>query len=563
MNSKGASSDDDDISITSTVGSEPQSEYEVESILAQKSFLDGEAYLVKWAGYPLERATWEPEESFCDPNTLVEWKRKTASGEHALLDVDVDALARRIKEIEDAKLGRHRRRRAKRIRLGIPVSPSADSYGTGCDSQDSDSDLDSFIVDDDLDVEREGEEEGWQSLQKKKHRLSGNSAKHGAGMAAPPSRHGVPSSQPQGSASLLSLSTEFPNKKKKGDASSAVRPPATKCQSTQSSKPSSPVKRVQTSKNLQKNYAQSQTRPILKLQTSSSTDPPSNPFPCPAQGQPPSSSTPKGSAKKTIPQLLGPSIPTGPANKSVSIRARKQKGRQPNFFRNLSSKNRYERAMHRDLTPDIRQLDLRAPSQWIASQINKAPVSESPSRLHSSHNSESLFVEQDSPRHDSHDRPRFQNSPIRIDGSVEARGSHQPCPAQHASGQPSSKLSHEGSPNSYNSEPTILSPAFSPNKDKSVRSSDKSPAKGKEGRFFRYFQPSEALVHLRFGPEGKKIGDVRLGGLTKSTIWQLVLLKAQHKIDIHFKDVCNLDQYRQLCDRVGPSFLAQIKNIVI
>ncbi|OJD11626.1 hypothetical protein AJ78_07639 [Emergomyces pasteurianus Ep9510] len=536
MNPKAASSeDDDDISITSTVGSEPQSEYEVEAILAQKILSNGEVYLVKWAGYPLERATWEPEESFCDPNTLVEWKNKTASGEHGLLDVDVDDLARRIEEIEAAKFDRHRRRRAKRIRLGIPVSSSSNS----------DTDLDGFIVGDDIDVEGDGEEEDGQSLRQNQNHLSNNKTQRGERVAVPPSRPGGSSSKSQGSASLVSPSTVFANAMEKRAASPIILP-ASHRQPTQASTRSST--RKQSSTNLQINPARSQVRPILKLKATSSTGALSDPPQPPVQSQPLSKSTPKEPEKRLTPHSPGPLVPTGQANKAVSIRAMKQNGPNSKPFRNLSSKHRYLKAMRRDLTPDIRQLDLRQPSDWISSPKNKAPVSESPSRPHAAHSSESLFVEQDSPLYDSNDLPSFQRSPTRIDGPANARSSFQPGQAQHASGPRSSKLSHEGSPTKHSSDPTIPSPEFSPNEHNAAGTSGKYLPK-RIGSRFRHFQPTEALVHLRFGPEGKEIGDVRLAGLTKRTLWQLVALKSQNSIDIHFKDVCNVDEYRQLCDR--------------
>ena len=47
--------DSDSVSITSTVASEPQEEYEVEAILAEEEGDDGINYLIKWEGYPLHR----------------------------------------------------------------------------------------------------------------------------------------------------------------------------------------------------------------------------------------------------------------------------------------------------------------------------------------------------------------------------------------------------------------------------------------------------------------------------------------------------------------------------
>ncbi|PGH06022.1 hypothetical protein GX51_02613 [Blastomyces parvus] len=550
--SRETTADDDDISVTSTVGSEPRSEYDVECILAQKTLSTGDAYLVKWGGYPLERATWEPEGSFCDPTTLLEWRKKVASGEHQSSDVDVEALARRIEDIENAKLDRQRRRRAKRIRLGLAVSsPSSDS-SSASDSRDSDSDLDGFVVGDDVDVDEENEEESWQSLRRKRRRSSNSGTKQGAAMAAPPSLSHSNPSKPQASASIRPPSTGFPNKKNKGDATSATSAPATKLQSRESTKPASSTHQVQTSKKLQKAFARHEARPILKLKTSSSTDPLSHSLLSPGQGQIPPSSSLRESTNDPS-QVQEPFIPTGPANRTGSIQAKKQKGPEPTFFRNLSSKNRYEKAMRRELTPDIRQLELKPPSEWIASQSNKTQVSQSPSDLRISHDSESLFVEQGRPDHEINDR-----RPSHESLSTGARSSYQSNQAQLTSGQMSSKMSHEGSPNGCSLETApIISPAFSPRETGPVRPSHHDTPTGIKGKGtrFRSLQPREVLVHLRFGAESKEIGDVRLGGLTNESIRQLMLLKSQNtqntqnKIDIHFKDVCNLDQYRQLCDR--------------
>ncbi|QSS50215.1 chromo domain-containing protein [Histoplasma capsulatum var. duboisii H88] len=525
----GATSDeDDDISITSTVGSEPQSEYEVETILAQKSFPNGDAYLVKWAGYPLERATWEPEDSFCDPNILLAWRRKIASGEHESLGVDVDDLARRIEEIESAKLDRRRRRWAKRIRLGIPAFLLTDGSDAVSAGQDSDSNLDDFIIDDDVDVEGEDEEEGWQSLRRKRQRSSSTkTTTPSAGMVASPS---LPKRQIP--ASIAPSSTGFPNKRKKIDTTSTTRSPATNNQSTQSSKPTSLLKQRQTSKDSQNAPARHQTRPTLKVQTSSSTNP--------------SSSEPTQSAKSTA-QVKGPLIPTGPANRTVPVLTKKQNAPKPKLFRNLSSKNGYEKTMRRDVIPDIRQLDLRPPGKWIASQNDKTPLSASPSRLHAPRNSES-FVDQNGPHRDANDHSHSQGSPG-VDGPVEARSSCQPDQLQLASVQSPSKLLHKGSPSSCSPGTSVLPSVFSPSKANSIELYDKGPPKGMKGTGTGFQSQAKAVVHLRFGPTGKEIGDVRLGGLTRKTVRQLLLLKSQNKIDMHFKDVCNLDQYRQLCDR--------------
>ncbi|EPS29592.1 hypothetical protein PDE_04542 [Penicillium oxalicum 114-2] len=52
-------------SLASTAPSETKSEYEVEEVLAERMGVDGEKeYLLKWEGYSIQRASWEPPECF-------------------------------------------------------------------------------------------------------------------------------------------------------------------------------------------------------------------------------------------------------------------------------------------------------------------------------------------------------------------------------------------------------------------------------------------------------------------------------------------------------------------
>ncbi|RHZ72359.1 hypothetical protein CDV55_106049 [Aspergillus turcosus] len=113
-------SDDDDISITSTAPSEQESEYEVETIFAEHKFDDGIKYLVKWANYPIERCTWEPAESFCAEQTLIDWnKKKKAIAEGKRPAFDIVRFENHLAALERAKNDRKQRRAAKRRRLGL------------------------------------------------------------------------------------------------------------------------------------------------------------------------------------------------------------------------------------------------------------------------------------------------------------------------------------------------------------------------------------------------------------------------------------------------------------
>lgn len=112
--------EEDGISITSTVPSEPAYEYTVDDILAERPSEHGTEYLVRWEGYPIERSTWEPEESFNDPQTLLDWRKKKRlieSGKRYRFDVP--SFERHQAKLESDRLKRKRRRAEKRRRLGI------------------------------------------------------------------------------------------------------------------------------------------------------------------------------------------------------------------------------------------------------------------------------------------------------------------------------------------------------------------------------------------------------------------------------------------------------------
>ncbi|KAL4949659.1 hypothetical protein BDW69DRAFT_173898 [Aspergillus filifer] len=120
---------DDEISLTSTVESEQQSEYDVEEILAESDhFQDGVRYLVRWLGYPVERSSWEPADSFHlgFDRTLSDWQeKKQRISEGKEQPFDVDALETKIQQLQDEQAERKRRRAAKRHRLRVLASSRA------------------------------------------------------------------------------------------------------------------------------------------------------------------------------------------------------------------------------------------------------------------------------------------------------------------------------------------------------------------------------------------------------------------------------------------------------
>ncbi|SPQ27684.1 cda5f31c-8282-4ee5-8d18-f7a5df44c32c [Thermothielavioides terrestris] len=115
---------DDSISLTSTVsGHDPEQEFEVENILAERRFEDGNMYyLVEWTGFALHESTWEPESNLGSELKAMweEDKAKHATGELEPFDIQkfTDALNKAMEE----KADRHRRRNAKREKLGLPLT---------------------------------------------------------------------------------------------------------------------------------------------------------------------------------------------------------------------------------------------------------------------------------------------------------------------------------------------------------------------------------------------------------------------------------------------------------
>ncbi|GAB7340807.1 hypothetical protein MBLNU457_7174t1 [Dothideomycetes sp. NU457] len=124
---------DDNISLTSTVPEEEQVFYHVEEILCEgERELDGAPmWLVKWSGYPLTQATFEPRENFTSSSTIEEWeiKRKAIDGgkEPAF---DLDQWVQDVEAEKRATAERKRKRQEKRRALqanaaGLRKRPSS------------------------------------------------------------------------------------------------------------------------------------------------------------------------------------------------------------------------------------------------------------------------------------------------------------------------------------------------------------------------------------------------------------------------------------------------------
>ena len=108
-------SDDDDISITSSKSENWDGEYTVVRILAEKVEKGQKYYLIQWLDYPEEENSWEPPENIEDEGLIEVWKERKLR-ESKGIDKPYDVAKYEVlreRWIEE-KANRHSRRRAKR-----------------------------------------------------------------------------------------------------------------------------------------------------------------------------------------------------------------------------------------------------------------------------------------------------------------------------------------------------------------------------------------------------------------------------------------------------------------
>lgn len=120
--------EDDAISITSTQQSEydPDKEFTVVRILAEKLQSGKKLFLIQWENYPIQKSTWEPKDHISS-EILEAWKERKQQEKRGIEEAfDVLSFQQTLQRLARDKQTRKKLRKIKRKRLGIPV-PSSDS----------------------------------------------------------------------------------------------------------------------------------------------------------------------------------------------------------------------------------------------------------------------------------------------------------------------------------------------------------------------------------------------------------------------------------------------------
>ncbi|KAJ5167691.1 uncharacterized protein N7482_003285 [Penicillium canariense] len=132
-------------SLASTVASIEGSEYEVEEILFERiSKKTGEKkYLLKWAEYPMHRATWEPADMFLEmDDALLNWKAKRSRIIEGIdPPFDLVKWEKDLKERRRETAKRKEARRKERVRRAAQITDFQDQDGHQPDREDDDEDV--------------------------------------------------------------------------------------------------------------------------------------------------------------------------------------------------------------------------------------------------------------------------------------------------------------------------------------------------------------------------------------------------------------------------------------
>ncbi|KAH8698343.1 hypothetical protein BGW36DRAFT_426055 [Talaromyces proteolyticus] len=444
--------DDDEISLTSTVESEAQEEYEVETVYAQDIRYGAKMYLVKWKGYSDLRCTWEPASSFNDSDTLKAWKRKRLAIQQGIrAPFDVEAWEARLEASEDARDERKRRRREKRARVSLlEISKEGSS------------------------IEREAEHG------RNSRKSAGESPTDGGDNGIPVRQRRLPSAKI--------------SKKDQMD---------------------------------QSHGEQTQPQPPEGQKHAAKTAPASQ-------------TAPRRAERPTlaIPEPVGMAVLEGrnPNKGLVDVLQRAKEKQNHSAEENktwklFSTTNKFDKAAKMDHEPDRGQLELRKPGDWTPFQMS--------SYLRGQRNNanDSLFVEQEDDDDDDDD-------PVISATIASAATSSMANPVVGAS--PSSLVRVVSGLRSSNS-PIMKTTTIRKPGPRSMKSS---------GRVYKIgarelSRKGDLLCQLFYGHDDVGVGDVSVCNLSESARRTIYKRKEARDINIHFDELCSLEQYRALTDKLG------------
>ncbi|KMQ45720.1 Chromo domain protein [Trichophyton rubrum] len=463
--------DEDAISLTSTVPSEPQEEYNIAGVLAERIADNGATeYLVSWENYPIHRSSWEPAENFGDPETtLREWnQKKEAITKGAAPEFDLVAFENLLAGIEEAKLRRKRKRRLKRMRLGL-----------ACGSESGDNNPES-----NEEANGDGSSRSSSSDEPTSSRISPASRKKGAGILLPKQKLMATRKSSSSAAGSSDTTKGRTFKTALREASQPPRqlkiPPSSKSKVPSTAPP--PIKLSE----------KPGTR--LPIRTSSiNVIEPGN------EGQtvqPPTANPPTSMAptRKSV-FTFAPATARRGGSMTAAVGSRQPSGPPNNrLFRTLSTQRKYHKMSRTERPPDISQLDLRPPSEWLTAAGRSAlpEISLGRKRIGATSMSSSiddLFVAEDD-----------------NNGSLP------------------------------NNPPPVLS------KDSNTNADGKSLCT----RIWREWNKGDVMVHLVFSAKEKVIGDIRITGLPHSARSWLLSLKQGDQIVIDLLELRSPKEFLQL-----------------
>ncbi|EFR00799.1 hypothetical protein MGYG_03804 [Nannizzia gypsea CBS 118893] len=575
--------DEDAISITSTVPSEPQEEYIIAGVLAERTTDNGVTeYLVSWENYPIHRSSWEPADHFGDPETtLREWnEKKEAIQKGTALGFDVLAFEKLLVEIETAKLRRARKRRLKRMRLGLAYGSEPEDTDSGKDKETDDSSSDNSSSDEST------------------TRRTPPASRKGRGKLLPKKNLATTGKSSESAVDSSDAGNGRTFKSALRDASHPPKQLQIPPSSISKSKPTAPPS------------IRSSEKPNPKLPIRKPSVKPSVNVTAPGGGdrtvQPPTAGHPISmSSRKPVSTFAPPTARRG--GSMAAATGGRQLPKPPNIglFRTLSTQRKHHKMSRADRAPDISQLDLRPPSEWLTaagrSTLTELPTCRKRPRLSSmSPPIDTLFVAQDGNNGSlSNPSPPVPPAPPRdpgnntsapaplVQGKVtlpetptsqipqplpESATAQKKKPLQKAT-TPASTLGPEIQREPVRDDPGQLlafrkarggdywAPRLSTEDTRREgkhnqghpppHGSDNNPGsrvnrKPSNMKNWRSWNKGDVMVRLVFSALGKEIGDIRISGLPPPVKNWLLSLKKGARVVIDLQKVCSPEEYHKL-----------------